>query len=129
MHSPQVTGSPFHVAPRSFSEGIDPRALMNPARKINPDIMPVLLNFWVEKMLKSPRRVLNIECNARGETIQSNALGGSHSPREVKQMSDCGDKNVFSRRATAWAPETFLKSVCFYYCSTYYKAARVGGGG
>jgi hypothetical protein len=108
VHSPQVTGSPFHVAPRSFSEGIDPRAMMNPARKINPDIMPVMSNFWVEKVLKSSRRVLNIECNARGETMQSNALGGFHFKREVKQMSDCGDKNVFSRRATAcqYSPRT-----------------------
>jgi hypothetical protein len=101
VHSPQVTGSPFHVAPRSFSEGIDPRALMNPARKINPDIMPVMSNIWVEKMLKSPRRRLT------ARTMQSNALGGSHF--KVKQMSDCGDKNVFSRRATAWAPAKFLR--------------------
>jgi hypothetical protein len=82
---------------------------MNPARKINPDLMPVMGNFWVEKMPKSPRRVLNIACNSRGETMQSNGLGtGTQPSSQLGRSTNCGDKNVFSRRAAVvpYSPRT-----------------------
>lgn len=76
-------------------------------RKINPDLQPIVHNIWIEKSPKSPRRVKDIEHNARGQYIQSNNLGADFdlSPRGTR-IETSGDKTFspLGTRRTAANP-------------------------
>jgi hypothetical protein len=78
-------------------------------RKINPDLQPLIHDIWVEKSPKSPRRVKDLQHNARGHFIQSNnlAAGLDRSPLIAAVVS--GDK-TFSPLSTRRSAATRLNT-------------------